>query len=94
MGYPAQIISRCLRTVEHSTSTVVSGTMTETEPPKILYLPCVRGLSERIQRVCRRVRVKAVFQSGGTLRQILMKVKSCGKSEEKGSCLSNSMLRL
>ena len=42
----------------------------------ILYLPYVKGLSETIQRMCRRTGVKTVFKSHGTLREMLMKVKT------------------
>ena len=43
---------------------------------RILYLPYVKGLLETIQRMCRRMRVKTVFKSHGTLREMLMKVKT------------------
>ena len=46
------------------------------EKPKILYLPYIRNTSEEIERECRKLRVKAVFKSYGTLRQALMKVKT------------------
>ena len=47
-----------------------------TERPKLLYLPYLQGMSERIQRVCTKIGVRAVFKSNGTLRQLLTKVKS------------------
>ena len=55
----------------------------ESEKPKILYLPYVKGLLETIQRMCRRMGVKTVFRSHGMLRELLMKVKTRIPEENK-----------
>ena len=46
-----------------------------TKPPS-LFLPYVQGLSEKIQIACRKLGVRTVFKSSGTLRQLLTRVKS------------------
>ena len=56
---------------------------TEIEQPKILCLPYIKGVSERIERGCRQLGVRAVFKSGHKLRQSLMRVKTAIKDEEK-----------
>ena len=48
----------------------------EESKPKVLHLPYIRGVSERIERGCRNLGVRTVFKSGNTLRQTLMNVKS------------------
>ena len=44
--------------------------------PKVLYLPYVKHTSELIQRACRRLGVRVVFKSHGTLHRTLMRVKN------------------
>jgi hypothetical protein len=44
--------------------------------PKVLYVPYIRGMSERIERGCKDLGVRTVFKSRHTLRQTLMNVKS------------------
>ena len=48
----------------------------ETEGPKLLCLPYIQGVSEKIERGCRQLGVQAVFKSGNKLRQSLMRVKT------------------
>jgi hypothetical protein len=43
---------------------------------KMLFLPYVRGVSERIETVFHQLNIKMVFKSNGTLRQTLMRVKN------------------
>ena len=43
---------------------------------KKLFLPYVKGVSERIEKACRQLNIQTVFKSNGTLRQALMRVKS------------------
>ena len=43
---------------------------------KTLCLPYVQGLSERIERACKKLDVRAVFKSSKTLRGRLCRVKS------------------
>ena len=57
------------------------------EPQKIMCLPYIRGLSERIERLCTPLGVKAAFKPMRTLRQTLMKVRNCiysGRKEKRG----------
>ena len=55
----------------------------ESEKPKILYLSYVKVLSETIQRMCRRLGMETVFRSHGTLKEMLMKVKTRILEENK-----------
>ena len=73
-GYPDGVIERTL--VHTCRQGDDKGNDGESEKPRILYLPYVKGLSETIQRMCRRTGVKTVFKSHGTLREMLMKVKT------------------
>ena len=50
------------------------------EPEKIMCLPYIRGLSER---VCTPLGVKAAFKPTKTLRQTLMNIKNCIPEEKK-----------
>ena len=55
----------------------------EEEWPKVLCTPYVCGLSERIEKVCRPLAVRAVFKTMQTLRQTLTKVKTEVPKERK-----------
>ena len=52
-------------------------------PLKHLCLPYVKGLSEKVGRVCIPLGVKAAFKPMKTMRQTLMKVKTCIPEEKK-----------
>lgn len=41
-----------------------------------LFLPCVQGLSEKIQIACRKLNIKTIYKSSGTLRSTLTRVKT------------------
>ena len=73
-GYPYGLISKTLKKQNHHQHPLQDDT-TDQEKPKLLYLPYIRQTSEHIQRVCKRIGVKTVFRSSGTLRGSLMKVK-------------------
>ena len=76
-GYPSVFVRRVLD--EPPTWNNGSADKIEEEEeskPKVLYLPYVRGVSERIERRCRNLGVRTVFKSHNTLRQTLMNVKS------------------
>ena len=47
----------------------------EQTTPKFLHLPYVRGVSERIERKCRRLGIRTTFKSKGTLREALVQTK-------------------
>ena len=53
------------------------------EPTKTLCTPYIRGLSEKLERVCTSLGVRATFRPMRTLRQTLMKVKTRVAKEKK-----------
>ena len=60
-------------------------TQQEEERKKRLFIPYIKGVSEKIERVCHPLGVKVVCKSQNTLRQMLMKVKSTRPDEQKKS---------
>ncbi len=60
---------------------------TDTEKKKglILTIPCIAGLSESIQRVCRDFNIKTAFKSGKALRSHLTQVKDAIPISAKSS---------
>ena len=46
------------------------------EKSKVLFLPYIRNTSEEIERECKKLGVKVVVSSSGTLQQTLIKVKT------------------
>ena len=70
-GYPNGVIQRAL----HRPNRLEPRAEENTESKK-LFLPYVKGVSERIEKVCRQLNIKTVFKSNGTLRQTLMRVKN------------------
>lgn len=86
-GYPKPLVRRTLSRTPLSSSekegvgdNVDDDVNAETERPKILCLPYIKGVSERIEQSCRQL---AVFKSGHKLRKSLMRVKTAVKDEEK-----------
>ena len=55
----------------------------EEEPLKTLHIPYVRGVSEKIEKTCAPLGVKAVFMLQSTLKQLLVKVKQKVPDEKK-----------
>ena len=53
------------------------------DPLKTMCLPYVQGLSEKLERVCTLLGIKAVFKPVRTLRQILIQVKTHIPEERK-----------
>ena len=83
-GYPKDVISRNLRKKPRRHESTPDANEVTTKPPS-LFLPYVQGLSEKIQIGCRRLGVKTVFKSSGTLRQLLTRVKTkIPESKKKG----------
>ena len=58
-------------------------TMESETPPKLLHLPYVKGVSERIEKMCRPLGVKTVMKTADTLRSRLVKVKQAIPSTKK-----------
>lgn len=78
-GYPSKFVRRVLdKPPTRNIRRVGEEEEAEKEEnkPKILYLPYVRGVNERIERGCKNLGVRTVFKSRHTLRQTLMNVKS------------------
>ena len=67
-GYPTQVIIRSLR--KHP-----KPPPHEARDQPTLHLPYVKGVSERIERVCRHLGIKTTFKSRGTLREALVHTK-------------------
>ena len=52
-------------------------------PPKLLYLPYVKGVSEHIEKMCRPLGMRTVIKSASTLRSSLVKVKQARPDRKK-----------
>ena len=75
-GYPKNLVHRILHRPPPNQSRPDTTDEDDEEKPKRLFLPYVKGVSERIEKVCCKLNVKTVFKSHGTLRQSLMRVKN------------------
>ena len=83
-GYPKPLVKRVLSKTPPSRSKDEDEndrSTTDTERPKVLCLPYVQGMSERIERGCQQLGVRAVFKLGHKLRQSLMRVKTTVEEE-------------
>ena len=80
-GYPRHMVRQALtkttRRHEHEERSDA------TRPP-LCVLPYVRGLSEKIKRICDSRGVKTVFKRTRTVRDMLTKVKGTHKNSDKG----------
>ena len=76
--FPASMVMKSLHHVHHHTPQTVTD-----DSKKVLYLPYVRDISERIQQVCRPVGISTVFKSSNTLRQSLVRVKNRTPPEKR-----------
>ena len=85
-GFPAKLVKK---TLSHQTRPAPPQPVHEdpAEPQRIMCLPYICGLSERIERICTPLGVKAAFKPTKTLRQTLMNVKNCILEEKKRCCL-------
>ena len=59
------------------------STSTEDNEQKLLVLPYVKGLSEKVRLVCRPLNIKTAFRSFSTLRSLLTHVKAPTPPEEQ-----------
>ena len=65
-GFPRLAVAKVLsRTRREPPQSAVED---EGEEKKVMFFPYVHGISERIEQVCRPLKIKAVFKSAGTLR--------------------------
>ena len=74
---PKKVIPQNLKTPPRTNLPQMKKVMSNAKKPKLLHLPYLKGLSDKIQRECMKIGVRAVFKSSGTLRQMLTKVKNC-----------------
>ena len=74
-GYPRRVISRNLKKRPRQQDPTTDEDDTNTKPPS-LFLPYVQGLSEKLQTARKKIGVRTVFKSNGTLRQLLTRVKT------------------
>ena len=77
-GFPGKLVRKTLTKPQRQQTCEPD----EEEPPKTLHLPYVRGLSEKIEKTCGPLGVKAIFKPQSTLKQQLVRVKQ-KMSEEK-----------
>ena len=73
-GFPEDLVKKTLFCRPYPTPP--PSEPTGEEPLRIMCLPYVQGRSEKLERVCTPLGVKAVFKPARTLRQTLMRVKS------------------
>ena len=69
------MVNRTLRNCPHAPTLPPEQRSRSRPPPKFLHLLYVRGVSERIERKCRRLGIRTTFKSKGTLREALVKTK-------------------
>ena len=78
-GYPQWVITQALRPHVPSAeegATQQGARQDDSQKKPLLYLPYVLGISEPIQHLCHHLGIRTVFKTQGTLRQIMMKVKT------------------
>ena len=83
-GYPKRLMEHTLRhhTTRNQLTRRTQQDTTSESNKKLLFLPYIRGVSEKIERICFPLGVKVISKSRDTLRQSLMKVKAT-RPEEK-----------
>ena len=76
-GYPKHVITNNLRKKPKPQETTHDADEVDgaTKRPS-LFLSYVQGLSEKIQIVCLKLKVRTIFKSSGTLRSVLTKVRT------------------
>ena len=82
-GFPTKLVKSSLSMPQKLLSDTSQDT--PSEEPKVLRLPYVRRLSEKLEKVCAPLGIKAVFKPSNTLRQSLVHVKKRLPEEKKRS---------
>ena len=59
----------------------------ETQKPPTVCLPYIRGVSERIQKICAPYNIRTVFKSESTLRRHLVRVKPPTEKNQTKNCI-------
>ena len=78
-GFPEKLVRKTLTKPQRQQTRETE----EEEPLKTLHLPYVRGLSEKIEKTCGSIEVKAIFKPQSTLKQQLVRVKQKTPKEKK-----------
>ena len=77
-GYPVRTVKRTFSSTARS-----RGKDTKEDPAKPMFIPYVRGVSEKLEKVCTPLGVKTIFRPQKTLRNMLMQVKQKTPMEKK-----------
>ena len=80
-GYPVRTVNKTFSSTARKT-----GRKTEEDPAKPMFLPYVRGLSEKLEKVCALLGVNTIFRPRKTLRSMLMQVKQKTPKEIEEEC--------
>ena len=78
-GYPTWVVQKVLSKRRQPSTPEPSE---DNEKPKTLFLPYVKGLSEKIDRQVRRLNIRTVFTTRTTVRRRLMRVKGKPPQED------------
>ena len=76
-GFPEKLVRKTLTKPQRQ------QTREEEEPLKTLHFPYVRVLSEKVEKTCGPLGVKAIFKPQSTLKQQLVRVKQKMPGEKK-----------
>jgi len=71
------------KTLAHRLPSITPSESTSEEPPEILCVPYVRGLSEKLERVCTPLGVGAEFKLMRTLKHALRKLTNYIPEEKR-----------
>ena len=77
-GYPGRTVKKTL-----SSTTKIREKDTEEDSAKPMFLSYVRGVSEKLEKVCAPLGVKTIFRPQQTLRSKLMQVRQRTPKEKK-----------
>ena len=76
-------LTECILRYPPARNQLIQQEETSENRNKILFLPYVKGVSEKIEHICFPLGVKVISKSEHTLRQSLMKVKTMRPEEKR-----------
>ena len=79
-GFLARLVKKTLSTLSQAPH---SPPLPIQPPQNTLCTPYVRGVSEKLKRICAPLNIRMVFTPAYTLKRTLMKVKNCVPEEKK-----------